>query len=163
LELEVLDLSKNVLARVPGEIFYLPLLRSLYLERNNFNSHAFEGIPNPIQAPLKKLNLADNNLNYIPKEFGILPELRHLNISSNWMQQLSPQQFSPFCNLKEVDMNNTLMNKCLCVDVVEFLTFNRNMSISPLFCKTRAEGKFFKIKLLLGIVLEIRPPSSKFT
>lgn len=136
LQLEVLDLSKNVLTRIPGEIFLLPQLRSLYLERNIFDSHAFEAIPNPVKAPLKKLNLADNNLNHIPSEFGILPELRHLNISSNRMMELTPQQFSPFCNLKEVDLNNTLLDKCKCLKIVEFLTFNRNISIVPTFCKT---------------------------
>lgn len=134
-------MSKNVLGRVPAEIFHLPLLRALYLERNNFNTHAFEDIPKPIHAPLKKLNLAENNLNYIPHEFGILPELRHLNISSNRMIELTPQQFSPFCNLKEVDLNNTQMNKCLCVDIVEFLVFKRNISITAGFCKNIAEGE----------------------
>lgn len=142
-KLEVLDLSKNVLGRVPAEVFNLPMLRNLYLERNNFDSHAFESIPNPAIAPLRKINLADNNLNSIPHQLGILPDLFHLNISSNRMRDLIPQQFSPFCNLKEVDLNNTQMEKCQCMEVMDFLTVNRNFSLisSFLFCKTKIEGK----------------------
>lgn len=140
-KLEVLDLSENALREVPTEIFNLPVLRNLYLERNNFGFRSFDNIPNPIQAPLKKLNLANNNLNSIPHQFGILPDLFHLNISSNRMLELTPQQFSPFCNLKEVDLNNTSMEKCRCVDVVDFLTGKRDIEILTFYCRVNSGGK----------------------
>jgi Leucine-rich repeat (LRR) protein len=141
-KLEVLDLSENALRDVPAEIFHLPLLRSLYLERNVFSMESFNKIPNPIQAPLKKLNIANNNLNLIPPQFGILPDLNHLNISGNRMIDLTPQQFSPFCNLKEVDLNNTAMDKCRCVDVVDFLTGKRDVDISSFYCRVNSGGQF---------------------
>lgn len=139
-KLEVLDLTDNGLRDVPGEIFELPLLRSLYLEKNSFDSQSFDKIPNPITAPLKKLNLANNRLDSIPKKIGILPDLNHLNISSNSMRDLTPQQFSPFCNLKEVDLNNTLMDKCRCIDVTDFLTGKRDIDIKTFYCKVNSGG-----------------------
>lgn len=137
--LEVLDLSENALREIPAEIFNLPHLRNLYLERNSFVS--FDNIPKPITAPLKKLNLANNRLESIPPQFGILPDLYHLNISSNNMRDLTPQQFSPFCNLKEVDLNNTAMHKCRCLEVVDFLTIIRRVDIASFYCRVDSKGK----------------------
>lgn len=138
--LEVLDLSQNALRVVPFDIFDLPHLRNLYLEQNFFDANSFRLIPKTIKAPLKKLNLANNGLELIPPEFGILPELYHLNISSNLMRNLSPQQFSPFCNVKEVDLNNTAMHKCRCLEVVDFLTIVRHVDISSFYCKVSSAG-----------------------
>lgn len=141
-KLEVLDLSENAIRELPAEIFDLPYLRHLYLERNSIMS--FDNIPKPIKAPLKKLNLASNHLETIPHQFGILPDLHHLNISSNYMRDLTPQQFSPFCNLKEVDLNNTAMHKCRCMEIVDFLTINRRIEIATYPCKVSSSGGKFK-------------------
>lgn len=141
-KLEVLDLSENAIRELPAEIFDLPLLRSLYLERNSIVS--FDNIPKPIKAPLKKLNLANNYLESIPHQFGILPDLHHLNMSSNYMRDLTPQQFSPFCNLKEVDLNNTSMHKCRCTEIYDFLTITRHIELTTYPCKPSNSGGKFK-------------------
>lgn len=141
-KLEVLDFSENTLLEVPGEIFELPHLRNLYLERNNFGLHGFDTIPNPIKAPLKKLNIANNNLDAIPSQFGVLPDLFYLNISSNRMANLIPQQFSPFCNIKEVDLNNTRLDRCRCIEIVDFLIGRRGIDIYTFYCKGDSRGTF---------------------
>lgn len=145
-KLEVLDLSENAIRELPAEIFDLPLLRHLYLERNNIVS--FDNIPKPVKAPLKKLNLANNYLESIPHQFGILPDLHHLNISSNYMRDLTPQQFSPFCNLKEVDLNNTSMHKCRCLEIYDFLTITRHIETATYPCKmtSLSSGGKFELK-----------------
>lgn len=101
-DLEALDLSGNGIMKIPTEIFLLPRLRNLYLADNVITS--FDNIPKTIIAPLQKLSLARNKLLEIPKELGILPELYHLNISSNPLSFLKPEQFSPFCHLREVNI-----------------------------------------------------------
>ncbi|CRL03552.1 CLUMA_CG016392, isoform A [Clunio marinus] len=144
--LEALDLSGNGLLDVPPEIFNLPLLRNLYLADNSFGDRGFETlekIRKPIMAPLKVLSIANNRLYKIP-DFGILPELYKLNVSSNPMRDLAPQQFSPFCNIKEVDLNNTSMAKCRCEEVTRFLYQKREVYLlSSFYCDAMSsECKF---------------------
>lgn len=136
--LEALDLSGNALTAVPLEIFNLPLLRNLYIADNGLRDRGFEDIPKPIKAPLKILNIANNRLTKMP-DFGILPDLYQLNISSNDLYDLTPQQFSPFCHIKEVDLNKTSMKPCLCESVTRFLTRKREVYLlSPLYCDTNS-------------------------
>ncbi|GAB0097017.1 Leucine-rich repeat [Sergentomyia squamirostris] len=113
--LEAIDLSYNALTTIPGELFSLPLLRNLYIYSNNLHDLAvdLEAIEKPIAAPLQLINIADCRLNTVP-DFGILPDLWHMNLSSNPLQQVQPQQFSSLCNLKTVDLNNTKMSPCAC-------------------------------------------------
>lgn len=144
-QLEVLDLSENALREVPGEIFDLPLLRSLYLERNIFKAHSFDTIPNPIKAPLRKINIASNKLESIPDQFSILPDLYHLNISNNFMRNLRPYQFAPFCNLKEVDLSNTKMGECQCKEIAEFLITKREINVFKFNCKDESIGMLTSI------------------
>ncbi|XP_059613901.1 leucine-rich repeat and immunoglobulin-like domain-containing nogo receptor-interacting protein 1 [Phlebotomus argentipes] len=113
--LEAVDLAYNALTTIPAELFSLPLLRNLYIYSNNLYELKadLEALEKPITAPLQLINIADCRLNAVP-DFGILPDLWHLNISSNPLQQIQPQQFSPLCNLKTVDLNNTKMSPCAC-------------------------------------------------
>lgn len=142
--LEALDLSGNGLLDVPPEIFNLPMLRNLYIADNSFTDRGFDTIQKvakPIKAPLKILNIANNRLFKIP-DFGVLPELHTLNISSNSMRELTPQQFSPFCNIKEIDMNNTAMEKCRCEEVTRFLYKKRDAYLlSSFYCDAISSGK----------------------
>lgn len=155
--LEALDLSGNGLLEVPPEIFNLPLLRNLYLADNSFGDRGFETIQKiekPIKAPLKILSIANNRLYKIP-DFGVLPELYMLNLSSNVMRDLTPQQFSPFCNIKEVDLNNTAMEKCRCEEVTRFLFKKRDAYLlSSFYCDAISSGKIcatFETKILIKI------------
>ena len=141
--LEALDISSNGLLDVPPELFNLPMLRNLYMADNSFTDGGFETldkIAKPIKAPLKILSIAQNRLTKIP-DLGILAELYKLNISSNSMRALTPQQFSPFCNLKEVDLNNTAMGNCQCEEVTRFLQTKRDAYTYSFYCDARSSGK----------------------
>ncbi|XP_055686584.1 toll-like receptor 4 [Lutzomyia longipalpis] len=120
--LEAIDLSYNALTTIPVELFNLPLLRNLYIYSNNLYDLRtdLESIEKPIRAPLQLLNIADCRLGSVP-DFGILPDLWHLNLSSNPLQHIQPQQFSPLCNLKTVDLNNTKMPPCACQQMTFYM------------------------------------------
>jgi Leucine-rich repeat (LRR) protein len=141
--LEALDLSGNGLLDVPPEIFNLPLLRNLYMSDNSFSDRGFdtlEKVAKPFKAPLRVLNIAQNRLTKMP-DLGILPELHTLNISSNPMRDLKPQQFSPFCNIKEVDLNNTAMRSCQCEEITRFLYVKRDGYTYGFYCDAGSSGK----------------------
>lgn len=142
--LEALDLSGNGLLDFPAEVLNLPILRNLYIADNSFGDRGFEKlqkIAKPIKAPVKILSIANNRLFKIP-DFGILPELYKLNISSNILRDLTPQQFSPFCNLREVDLNNTSMEKCRCEEVTRFLFQKREATLlSSFYCDAISSGE----------------------
>ena len=142
-DLEALDISGNGLIHIPPEIFKLPLLRNLYLADNSFRS--FDNIPNPIIAPLQKLDLSKNDMERIPKELGILPNLVHLNISSNPLRDLTPQQFSPFCHLNEVNISDSRLKnmKCDCEKVTRFLERKRDIYIFAFYCDGNSAGNYF--------------------
>uniref|UniRef100_A0A1L8E314 Putative membrane glycoprotein lig-1 n=1 Tax=Nyssomyia neivai TaxID=330878 RepID=A0A1L8E314_9DIPT len=120
--LEAIDLSYNALTTIPVELFDLPHLRNLYIYSNNlYDLRAdLESVEKPIKAPLQLLNIADCRLGSLP-DFGILPDLWHLNLSSNPLQQIQPQQFSPLCNIKTVDLNNTKMSPCTCQQMTFYM------------------------------------------
>lgn len=143
--LEVLDLSGNALREVPSEIFSLPMLRNLYLNDMMFGDQAFDPlkkIQKPIRAPLVIVSIANNRLTRIP-DFGILPDLHQLNISHNSMRDLKPQQFSPFCKLSKIELNNTGMERCRCREVLHFLFRNRNAElITQFYCDVTSAGQW---------------------
>lgn len=118
--LETLDLSSNVLRVVPPEILNLPRLRKLYLADNELTNVSFALVKKPIRSPLEYLNLASNEFYRIP-DIGILPELNHLNFSMNILEELTPEQFAPFCQIKFVDLNDTKVNACQCAQVNYFM------------------------------------------
>lgn len=61
---------------------------------------------------------------------------------SNSMRDLTPQQFSPFCNLKEIDLNNTSMEKCRCEEVTRFLYKKRDAHLlSSFYCDAISSGE----------------------
>jgi hypothetical protein len=140
-DLEALDLSGNGIMKIPTEIFLLPRLRNLYLADNVITS--FENIPKTIIAPLQKLSLAKNKLLEIPKELGILPELFHLNLSSNPLTLLKPQQFSPFCHLREVNISDSQMDSCDCENVAQYLTVRRQVDIFSFYCDAIPMSKHY--------------------
>uniref|UniRef100_A0A1B0D661 Uncharacterized protein n=1 Tax=Phlebotomus papatasi TaxID=29031 RepID=A0A1B0D661_PHLPP len=141
--LEAVDLSYNALTTIPVELFSLPLLRNLYIYSNNLNDLPtdLQAVEKPIKAPLQLINIADCRLNFVP-DFGILPDLWHLNVSSNPLQQIQAQQFSPLCNLKTVDLNNTKMSPCACQQM-SFYMRKRSIAIKNGMsnCDSSAEGE----------------------
>lgn len=127
-DLEALDLSNNALITIPLEIFRLPLLRNLYVAYNNLENleDGLLLLEKPIPAPLEKLSLADCWLKRLPN-FGILPDLWLLNISSNPMTDLTIEQFSPMCNLRSLDVNNTRIPQCSCQLITVELSSRRTV------------------------------------
>ncbi|XP_031625193.1 toll-like receptor 4 isoform X2 [Contarinia nasturtii] len=116
--LEAIDLSSNTLVTISIELFELPRLRNLYYSDNPLSQDRIEAdlkhLEKPIAAPLQKLFMAECSLTSI-LDFGILPDLVHLNISFNVLNEITPQQFSPFCNLRTVTIqNSTKLNPCTC-------------------------------------------------
>lgn len=121
-KLEAIDLSTNALSTIPPELYTLPLLRNLYVQNNNLKdlTRDLEKIDKPIAAQLQILNLAECNLYEIPN-FGILPKLVNFNLSGNSLRGAELSDFSPYCNLKKVDFNNTQMNICTCRTIAAHL------------------------------------------
>lgn len=119
-DLETLDLSSNGLRIVPTEIFNLPRLRKLYLADNELKVEGFLSVRQPVLAPIGFLNLASTEIDRIP-DFGILPELYHLNLSMNMLTALEPEQFAPLCQIKTVDINGTGVEGCKCLQINVFV------------------------------------------
>uniref|UniRef100_A0A182K1S5 LRRCT domain-containing protein n=1 Tax=Anopheles christyi TaxID=43041 RepID=A0A182K1S5_9DIPT len=134
--LEAIELSHNALITIPPELFQLPVLRNLYVSHNallNLEQDLLK-IEKPIKAPLQVLGLADCRLQRLP-DFGVLPDLWQLNISSNPMKELTLGQFSPMCNLKSVELNNTQIPICACQVLTAELVLRRTkIMYPPLYC-----------------------------
>lgn len=126
--LEALDLSNNALNTIPLELFHLPLLRNLYVAYNNLANLEEDllTLEKPIRAPLQILSLAECWLKRLPN-FGILPDLWQLNISSNPMTDLTVDQFSPMCNLRSLDLNATHVPTCSCQLITSELSTRRTV------------------------------------
>lgn len=93
-------------------------------------------------APLKKLSFANCRLESVPN-LGILPDLVLLNMSFNQMQQVTPQQFSPYCSLQMVALENTTqMNPCMCKSLQAYFERRQIKLVDYFDCPTIYEGKF---------------------
>lgn len=125
---QALDLSNNALNTIPLELFHLPLLRNLYVAYNNLANLEEDllTLEKPIRAPLQILSLAECWLKRLPN-FGILPDLWQLNISSNPMTDLTVDQFSPMCNLRSLDLNATHVPTCSCQLITSELSTRRTV------------------------------------
>lgn len=125
---QALDLSNNALNTIPLELFRLPLLRNLYVAYNNLANVEDDLLllEKPVRAPLQILSLAECWLKRLPN-FGILPDLWQLNISSNPMTELTIDQFSPMCNLRSLDLNATKIPPCSCQLITAELSTRRTV------------------------------------
>lgn len=144
-DLEAIDLSNNALTLVPIELFSLPKLRNVYLHENKLRDFdkQLEQVSKPIKAPLKILNIADTGITKIP-DFGILPDLWTLNVSSNDLRDITIEQFSPLCSLHKIDFNNTRIPTCTCRKIYLHLTKNREIQIdNGFFCEANSGGEFW--------------------
>ncbi|MCP9258343.1 Tubulin alpha-1 chain [Dirofilaria immitis] len=88
--LEILDLTYNNLNErsLPGNFFFMPTLRALYLGDNDF-----EYLPADIEnlTSLQVLVLRENDLLALPKEIGKLYRLKELHIQGNRLTVLPPE------------------------------------------------------------------------
>ncbi|KAJ6644258.1 Tsukushi, partial [Pseudolycoriella hygida] len=138
--LEAIDLSTNGLTTLPMELFSLPALRHLHAADNPM-IHLHKDLKNvskPVSAPLKLINLSSCKLNKVP-DFGVLPDLWKLNISSNDMLDITPQQLSPLCGLTTIDVNNTRIPPCPCHTLVTYFRKRSIAVANGLHCDNSAE------------------------
>lgn len=142
-ELEAIDISTNGLTTLPMGLFSLPLLRNIHASDNPlYNLHKdLESLSKPISAPLKLINLASCRLNKVP-DFGVLPDLYMLNISSNELLDVTPQQFSPLCSLSSIDVNNTKIRPCPCQALSQYFRRRSITMINGINCDTSSTEHF---------------------
>lgn len=59
------------------------------------------------------------------------------------MQQITPQQFSPYCSLKRVELENTTeMNQCMCQSLPAYFDRRQIKLFDGFDCPTLHAGKF---------------------
>uniref|UniRef100_A0A915DP11 Uncharacterized protein n=1 Tax=Ditylenchus dipsaci TaxID=166011 RepID=A0A915DP11_9BILA len=89
-KLEILDLTYNNLKEqsLPGNFFFIPTLRALYLGDNDFESFP-EDISHLVN--LQVLVLRENDLIDLPKQLATLSKLKELHIQGNRLQVIPPE------------------------------------------------------------------------
>lgn len=64
-----------------------------------------------------------------------------LNISHNYLADLTPARFSPYCNLKIIDVNGTSMDPCRCQAVTMYLRRRVGLDIkNGITCEPPSDG-----------------------
>jgi len=88
--LEILDLTYNNLREqsLPGNFFFIPTLRALYLGDNDF-----ESFPEDVShlTNLQILVLRENDLIDLPRQLAELKKLKELHIQGNRLQVIPPE------------------------------------------------------------------------
>ncbi|GAA55125.1 E3 ubiquitin-protein ligase LRSAM1, partial [Clonorchis sinensis] len=98
--LQVLDLSSNLLQRLPDKFHNFPSLQILNLSKNRLQSLP----PSFVKlSSLYKLNLEDNALKFVPSEIGALTQLVVLGLAGNPFSEL-PDQILKLANLQELTL-----------------------------------------------------------
>jgi len=98
-ELQVLDLHKNCLDKLPEDIGRLTNLKVLYLQQNKL-----KGLPTTIGnlTNLATLNLSENNLKEIPVSISSLRSLKTLDLRSNPKLKKIPKELAALQCLETV-------------------------------------------------------------
>lgn len=98
--LQVLDLSSNLLQRLPDKFHNLSSLQILNLSKNRLQSLP----PSFVKlSSLHKLNLEDNAFKFVPSEIGALPQLVVLGLAGNPFSEL-PAQILKLTNLQQLTL-----------------------------------------------------------
>lgn len=98
------NLSYNVLSKIPWPCFCLPALLELQVRENSLNQQDLELLEN-----LKKLQVLDmgaNNLGTLPRTLCCLTALRKLGVDSNDLTQQNLNVVEKLINLEELDLSN---------------------------------------------------------
>lgn len=140
-DLEVLDLTMNVLHYVPEAINSLPVLRKLMLGGNALREVTFtQTLPS-----IEFLSLSSNKLKSLPV-LSALPGLVQLNMSNNNLKSIDIHKVAPMCRLKLLDLrkNNRLFQNeyCNCQLFTKW-TESRSIELFPEpaeLCKGLREG-----------------------
>ena len=107
-ELTEIDLSGNEIDDLTIELGSLSKLRVLDLESNNIDNAIFLS-PRPLPASLTNLNMADNNLSFIPDQLEFL-SLNRLDLSQNMIFSEIPTFFTTFDDLILLDLSDNLLH-----------------------------------------------------
>lgn len=67
-----------------------------------------------------------------------------LNISSNELLDVTPQQFSPLCSLSSIDVNNTKIRPCPCQALSQYFRRRSITMINGINCDTSSTGMYDK-------------------
>ncbi|XP_065210243.1 podocan-like protein 1 isoform X2 [Planococcus citri] len=140
-ELNVLDLSWNGFDKLPTAVS--PTLRKLYLEGvpklfENLQNNEFKitHLKN-----LESLTISANELKKFPSFGGSVPSLLELNITDNYIEEITPDDLAPLCQLKflHVGPDTLFMNKdaktlCQCMKLANW-TSAYNIQVSSFTCK----------------------------
>ena len=111
-KLRELDLGQNRIESIhPAAFAGLPDLRNLYLDDNRltYASPAFSNFLAPLR-PLAELNLASNDLSWIPEDlFASLPELSALDLSGCSIRNISALAFRGLGQLRSLKLHDNLL------------------------------------------------------
>lgn len=89
--LKILDLSYNLIEKIPCELNTLPNLGELYLSHNLIGKgKSWDWIGGNLTNTLHTLDLSYNEIEFIPREIIRLPQLRSLNFNYNLLQTVTP-------------------------------------------------------------------------
>lgn len=102
--LEELNVSANLLGRVPTGVYYQAFgsLRSLRIARNRIKE--LPGLLSQCRA-LESLDVSGNDLTALPEELGTLPRLKELRAHSNPLASF-PRQLCRLSGLTELDLSH---------------------------------------------------------
>jgi len=171
--LEILDLSNNLLCKIPKEITRLKKLKIAFFSFNNFTSvpcemkecknlymlglkgNAIERFDEDIlPLTISWLILTDNKLQSLPKSIGKLSKLQKFALAGNELKNL-PQSMSKCVNLELIRLSanqlNEIPNWLLKLPKLSWLAFSGNpCMVSPKYEIDEIEHDNLDVKELLG-------------
>ncbi|XP_014218026.1 tsukushin-like, partial [Copidosoma floridanum] len=135
-QLEILDLSNNLIRDLPQNIFYLPKLRKLYLDHNEIIDSTFKSTN--VTSPLEHLDLSMNKLKRMPPLRSPF-EVVLLNLTGNPIKKIEIEDLASMCSLKELIVDKNVFDDqgCGCL-IIDKLLYNWNIKVTvttPLNCQ----------------------------
>lgn len=103
-----LDLSDNLISKLPEEIQRLPNLKVLNLSKNKLGALknlTWNWIGGNLRNNLQVLNLSDNKISVLPNQIGRLKNLTHLILKDNLLVAL-PHSLAKLKKLQDLDLEN---------------------------------------------------------
>ncbi|XP_014208037.1 insulin-like growth factor-binding protein complex acid labile subunit [Copidosoma floridanum] len=138
--LEVLDLSKNGIFKLPSTIFQLQYLRNLYLNHNKLKDEVFN--VDGVKSPLQWLHLADNLLTQLP-QLKSMVTVTLLNVSYNDIAKITADDVAPLCSLQLLDLTGNPVRfnatSCECHEFKEWCKFRKITLKSNIDCPAGME------------------------
>jgi Leucine-rich repeat (LRR) protein len=155
--LEVIRLSQNALDRVPAGVLQLPNIRKIFVDNNRLVSGA--GLVGaPASDSLVSLTIAQCHLEELPP-LDMFPNLVELNVSTNNLKRILPEQLASVCQLQLLDISrNPKLSQhlsgdgCACHLLASWIA-DKNILLQAgyrLNCTSEVHGKTFFKDVLWG-------------